>query len=318
MSRSRLPPLNAIKAFEAAARLGSFTRAAEELNVTHGAVSRQIRLLEDWLGARLFLRTSRNAVPTQAGTELLAEAGPALDRLAAVSRRMQNRARARGLLHVSALPTFAMRWLIPRLPDFQREHPNLELRIVTASTPAEQFGMDVDAVISGPSRKPGWVGKRFLGEARLPVLSPDLMKKCPLRTPADLERHTLLHAATLREAWPRWLAAAHVPDLTPARDQVFEHFYFAIQAALEGLGVVMGPLALISDELRAGRLVTPISEPALRTRGYFVYTPEAISDAPAVAALRKWLVAAGSLAETEFPIYLSAKQSKQEFSPAGR
>ena len=146
MSRSRLPPLNAIKAFEAAARLGSFTRAAEELNVTHGAVSRQIRLLEDWLGVRLFLRTSRNAVPTQAGSELLAEAGPALDRLAVVSRQMQNRARARGLLHVSALPTFAMRWLIPRLPDFQRDHPGLELRIVTASTPAEQFRMDVDAV----------------------------------------------------------------------------------------------------------------------------------------------------------------------------
>src|ERR1700704_1664716 len=98
MSRSRLPPLNAIKAFEAAARLGSFTRAADELNVTHGAVSRQIRLLEDWLGIRLFLRTSRSAVPTQAGTELLAEAGPALDRLAAVSRQMQTRARARGLL----------------------------------------------------------------------------------------------------------------------------------------------------------------------------------------------------------------------------
>src|SRR5580704_1966812 len=158
MSRPRLPPLNAIKAFEAAARLGSFTRAADELNVTYGAVSRQIRLLEDWLGVRLFLRTGRNAVPTQAGTELLAEAGPALDRLAAVSRRMQNRGRARGLLHVSALPTFAMRWLIPRLPDFQRDHPGLELRIVTASTPAEQFRMDVDAVISGPSRQPalGW------------------------------------------------------------------------------------------------------------------------------------------------------------------
>ena len=284
--------MNAIKAFEAAARLGSFTRAAEELNVTHGAVSRQIRLLEDWLGVRLFLRTSRNAVPTQAGTELLAEAGPALDRLAVVSRQMQNRARARGLLHVSALPTFAMRWLIPRLPDFQRDHPGLELRIVTASTPAEQFRMDVDAVISGPSRQPGWVGTRFLGEVRLPVLSPDLMRKCPLRAPADLERHTLLHAATLREAWPRWMAAADVPDLTPARDQVFEHFYFAIQAALEGLGVVMGPLALISEELRAGRLA-PIKEPALRTRGYFVYALEASSDSPAVATLRKWLVAAG-------------------------
>ena len=309
MSRSRLPPLNAIKAFEAAARLGSFTRAAEELNVTHGAVSRQIRLLEDWLGVRLFLRTSRNAVPTQAGTDLLAEAGPALDRLAVVARRIENHARARGLLHVSALPTFAMRWLIPRLPDFQRDHPGLELRIVTASTPADQFRMDVDAVISGPSRQPGCVGTRFLGEVRLPVLSPDLMRKCPLRAPADLERHTLLHAATLREAWPRWMAAANVPDLKPAHDQVFEHFYFAIQAALEGLGVVMGPLALISEELRAGRLLAPINEPALRTRGYFVYALESSSDAPAVAALRKWLVAAGGLAEIEFATYVS------EFGP---
>src|SRR5208282_3013093 len=180
MARARLPPLNAVKAFEAAARLGGFSRAAEELNVTHGAVSRQIRLLEDWLGARLFLRTSRNAEPTRAGTELLAEAGPALDRLASVSRRMQSRARALGLLHVSALPTFAMRWLIPRFPDFQRDHPGLELRIVTASTPAEQFRMDVDAVISGPGRHSGWVGKCFLGEARLPVLSPGLMASCPL------------------------------------------------------------------------------------------------------------------------------------------
>jgi LysR family transcriptional regulator, glycine cleavage system transcriptional activator len=309
MVRPRLPPLNAIKAFEAAARLGSFTRAAEELNVTHGAVSRQIRLLEEWLGAQLFFRTSRNAVPTRSGTELLAEVGPALDRLAAISQRVQNRAPARGLLRVSALPTFAMRWLIPRLPEFQRDHPDLELRIVTASTPAEQFRMGVDAVISGPSRQPGWVGKRFLGEARLPVLSPDLIRECPLRTPADLERHTLLHAATLREAWPRWLAAAGVPDLKPARDQVFEHFYFAIQAALEGLGVVMGPLALISDELRAGRLLAPIWEPATRTRGYLFYAPETSSDAPAVVALRQWLIGAGNVAEGEFPTYLSANRS---------
>jgi LysR family transcriptional regulator, glycine cleavage system transcriptional activator len=307
--RPPLPPLNAIKAFEAAARLGSFTRAAEELKVTHGAVSRQVRLLEDWLGTRLFVRTSRNVAPTPPGTDLFAEAGPALDRLAAICLRLQNRAPTRGVLRVSALPTFAMRWLIPRLPEFQREHPGLELRIVTASTPAEQFRMDVDAVISGPSRQPGWVGKRFLGEARLPVLSPQLMRECPLRAPADLERHTLLHAATLPQAWPRWLAAANVPDLKPAHDQVFEHFYFAIQAALEGLGVVMGPLALISDELRAGRLLAPIREPATRTRGYFVYAPEANSEASAVAALRKWLASAGSSAEREFPTYLSANPS---------
>jgi LysR family transcriptional regulator, glycine cleavage system transcriptional activator len=309
MARPRLPPLNAIKAFEAAARLGSFTRAAEELNVTHGAISRQIRLLEDWLGIRLFLRTSRNAVLTQVGTDLLAEAGPALDRLAAVSQRLQTRAPPAGVLRVSALPTFAMRWLIPRMPDFQRSHPGVDLRIFTASTPAEQFRMDVDAVISGPSRQPGWVGNRFLGEARLPVLSPDLMERYPLRTPADLGQHTLLHAATLRDAWPRWLAAANVPDLKPARDQVFEHFYFAIQAALEGLGVLMGPVALISDELRVGRLLAPIAEPATRTRGYFVYAPEASSDAPAIIVFRHWLVSAGRLAEAEFPTYLSANRT---------
>jgi LysR family transcriptional regulator, glycine cleavage system transcriptional activator len=309
MVRPRLPPMNAIKAFEAAARLGSFTRAAQELNVTHGAVSRQIRLLEDWLGARLFLRTSRNAVPTRAGADLLAEVGPALDRLAAASLRVQNGAPARGVLHVSALPTFAMRWLIPRLPEFQRDHPGLELRIVTASAPAEQFRMDVDAVISGPSWQPGWVGTNFLGEARLPVLSPRLMKECPLRIPRDLEHHTLLHAATLREAWSRWLTAAGIPDLKPARDQVFEHFYFAIQAAIEGLGVVMGPLALIADELRAGRLLVPIEEPATRTRGYFFYVPESSGDRPAIAALRQWLVGAGGLAEAEFPIHLSANRS---------
>src|SRR6202000_1027172 len=126
---------------------------------------------------------------------------------------------------------------------------------------------DVDAGISGASRQTGWIASRFLCETRLPVLSPDLMQKLPLRPPAGLHRPTLLHAATLPEAWPRWLAAVGVPDLTPAGDQVFEHFYFAIQAALEGLGVVMGPLALISEELRAGRLLAPIKEPALRTRG---------------------------------------------------
>jgi LysR family glycine cleavage system transcriptional activator len=309
MIRPRLPPLNAIKAFEAAARLGSFTRAATELNVTHGAVSRQIRLLEDWLGARLFLRTSRNAMLTRAGRDLLAEAGPALDRLAEVSLRLRSGAPAQGVLHLSALPTFAMRWLIPRLPEFQRNHPGLDLRIVTASAAAEQFRMDVDAVISGPSRQPGWVGKRFLGEARLPLLSPHLMEHCPLCVPADLQRHTLLHAATLPEAWPRWLTAANVPDLKPRHEQVFEHFYFAIQAAIEGLGVIMGPLALVGDELRQGRLAAPIREPVLRARGYFIYARAANSEAAAIAALRQWLVEAGSLAESEYPDYLRLRQS---------
>jgi LysR family transcriptional regulator, glycine cleavage system transcriptional activator len=308
MVRPRLPPLNAIKAFESAARLGSFTRAAEELGVTHGAVSRQIRLLEDWLGIRLFLRTSRNAVPTRAGADLLAEAGPVLDRLATASHRLQHRAPATGILRISALPTFAMRWLIPRLPEFQHDHPSLELRIVTASTPAEQFRTDVDAVISGPSRQSGWVRNRFLGEAYLPLLSPNLMTQCPLGATPDLVRHTLLHAATRREMWARWLAAAGAPELKPGREQIFEHFYFAIQAALEGLGVIMGPVALVCDELQSGRLVAPIRNPVLKTRGYFFYTPEPMRDSPPIVTIRDWLMRAGSLTEREFPAYLTANR----------
>ncbi len=309
MARARLPPLNAIKTFEAAARLGSFSRAAEELNVTHGAVSRQVRALEDWLGAPLFRRTSRNAVPTQAGSDLLAEAGPALDQLAEASRRVRSSSLARGVLNIASIPTFSMRWLIPRLSSFQREHPGLELRIVNASTSAERFGMDADAVISGPASPPGWIGTRFMGEALLPLLSPELMQKCGLRAPADLERHTLLHAATRRRAWMRWLGAAGIPDLKPANEQVFEHFYFAIQAALAGLGVVMGPLALVGEEVRDGRLLAPIREPALRARGYFVHVPASGSDAPAIVALRKWLIEAGRATEAEYPAYLASGRS---------
>lgn len=301
MTRPRLPPLNAVKVFEAAARLGSFSRAAEELNVTHGAVSRQIRTLEDWLGAPLFRRTSRSAVPTQAGSDLLAEAGPALDQLAEGSRRVRLRSLAQGVLNIAAQPTFSMRWLIPRLSDFQRDHPGLELQIVTASDSAERFRMQADVVISGLSQQPGWVGTRFLGEALLPLLSPELMRKCPLQRPKDLRQHTLLHAATRRRAWSRWLDSAGYPDLKPAGEQVFEHFYFAIQAALAGVGVAMGPLALVTEDLRAGRLLAPIKQPALTTRGYIAYVPAASNHAPAIVALRQWLIEAGRATDAMFP-----------------
>ncbi|HML10278.1 MAG TPA: transcriptional regulator GcvA [Stellaceae bacterium] len=302
--RLRLPPLNAIKAFEAAARLGSFSRAAEELNVTHGAVSRQIRALEDWLGVPLFRRTSRNAVPTQAGATLLAEAGPALNQLAEGAHRVRVSSLAQGVLNIATQPTFSMRWLIPRLSDFQRDRAGLELRIVTARTAAERFQMEADVVVSGPSPQPGWIGTRFLGEALLPLLSPELMAKSPLRRPEDLRHHTLLHAATRRNAWVRWLEAAGIPDMKPAGDQVFEHFYFAIQAALAGVGVVMGPLALVTEEVQSGRLLAPIERPTVASRGYFLYAPAASNDAPAIVALRQWLIDAGQTTEATFPEYL--------------
>src|SRR5258707_3655181 len=169
----------------------------------------------------------------------------------------------------------------------------IEVRLITASTAAEQFQMEADIVLSGPARRPGWISERFMGEARLPLLSADLMTRRPLRRPADLARHTLLHSETLPDARPRWLAANGITDLAPERDQAFEHFYFAIQAALDGLGVMMGPIALVGKELQSGRLVMPWPEPALRSRGYFIHTPQSRRNAPAIAALRRWLLHAG-------------------------
>jgi LysR family glycine cleavage system transcriptional activator len=160
-------------------------------------------------------------------------------------------------------------------------------------------------VISGPASQPGWIGTRFMGEAMLPLLSPDLMKKCPVCVPRDLERHTFLHSATRRRAWSQWLSAAGIPDLKPVNEQVFEHFYFAIQAALGGLGVVVGPLSLVAEEVRDGRLLIPIGEPTLKARGYFVHVPVAGSDAPSVVTLRKWLADAGRTTEAQFPTYLA-------------
>jgi len=304
----RLLFLNGIKAFEAAARSGSFAAAGHELNVSAAAISRMVHLLEDRLGVALFERKANRLLLTSAGRAYQNGLTPIFDALASLTAQVTAPPSVR-VLTIGVGPTFAMRWLIPRLSDFQRDHPGLELRIVTASTPAEQFRMDVEAVISGPARQPGWVGRRFLGEARLPVLSPELMRKCPLRHPADLKRHTLLHSATLAEAWPRWLVAAGVPDLKPRHEQPFEHFYFAIQAAIEGLGVVMGPLALVADELRDGRLLAPFDEPALRARGYFLYARTADSDGPQITALRDWLVAAGSQAEARLPRYLTSRRS---------
>jgi LysR family glycine cleavage system transcriptional activator len=301
----KLPPLNAIKTFEAAARLGGFSRAAEELNVTHGAVSRQIRVLEDWFGAPLFRRTGREAMLTAAGSDLLADAAPALDRLAEGAKHVRARSLSRGVLNVAAQPTFSMRWLIPRLSDFQREHPGLELRIVTASSSIERFRMEADVVVSGPVRQPGWTATRFLGEVYLPMLSPELMKTRPLRRLSDLRNHTLLHSATRRQAWARWFNAAGLPETAAGGEQVFEHFHFVIQAALAEVGVAMGPLALVTGDIRAGRLLAPFSQPVVLTRGYYLHVPAASLDAPAIVALTEWLIGCGQTTAAEFPIWLS-------------
>ncbi len=168
----RLPPLNALKAFEAAGRHGSFTLAAEELRVTHGAVSRHIQTLEAWLGILLFERHNRRVVLTEAGRGYLPEIGAALDRMALATARQMERSQSH-VLHVNALATFTLRWLIPRLSAFQRANPLVEIRLTTSNVPLAQIIEPFDVAIrGGPETRPGFVGRQFLTERRIPVCSP--------------------------------------------------------------------------------------------------------------------------------------------------
>ena len=288
----RLPPLNAVRAFEAAARHASFTRAAEELRVTHGAVSRQVQLLEAWLGVPLFERLNRRVVLTAAGGAYAAEIGAALDRIALATARQAERGRPR-LLHVNALATFTLRWLIPRLSGFQLAHPAIEVRLTTSNVPLAQVAEPFDVAIrGGPDSRPGHIAQPFLSERRIPVCSPALLQRLPLEEPEQLRQHTLLHAATLPQVWPQWLRVAGVPDLQPQASVTLEHFYLTLQAALDGLGVAMGPERLIADDVAAGRLTLPFAGPALPARSYYTYVPEPRADDPAVRAFCGWLAEA--------------------------
>ena len=288
----RLPPLNAVRAFEAAARHASFTRAAEELRVTHGAVSRQVQLLEAWLGVPLFERLNRRVVLTEAGGAYAAEMGAPLDRIALATARQAERGRPR-LLHVNALATFTLRWLIPRLSGFQLAHPAIEVRLTTSNVPLAQVAEPFDVAIrGGPDSRPGHIAQPFLSERRIPVCSPALLQRLPLEEPEQLRQHTLLHAATLPQVWPQWLRVAGVPDLQPQASVTLEHFYLTLQAALDGLGVAMGPERLIADDVAAGRLTLPFAGPALPARSYYTYVPEPRADDPAVRAFCGWLAEA--------------------------
>jgi len=293
----RLPSLNALRSFETAARHGSFTRAALELGVTHGAVSRQVQALEAWLGKPLFRRFNRRVVLTDAGSTYRTEIGGAFDRIATATARLAEEGERR-VLHVTSLPTFTIRWLIPHLSDFQIRNPQIEVRLTTASEKDEALRTPFDVVIrGGPERWAGFKRAKFLDEVRIPVCSPALLKRAPLRKLEDLRRHTLLHSATLRDVWPKWLAAAGLPDLVPAAELVFEHFYLSIQAAIDGLGIAMGPLTLVAEDLTQRRLVLPFRAPVLPARGYYMYVPEAAQHDAAVDAFCQWLARAGAASD---------------------
>jgi LysR family glycine cleavage system transcriptional activator len=298
--RPSLPSLNALRAFEAAGRLGSFKEAAAELHVTHGAISQQVRLLEAWLGASLFERHNRRVVLTSAARAYLAEIGPLFDQLAQATARYGVSAKVSRTLTVDAPATFTLRWLVPRLEKFRVRHPDVEVRIETSNEPVERLKDAHDIVIrGGPDTFYGYTMRPFLEESRLPVCSPALLRRLLLRTPEDLRRHTLLHTSSLPRVWPDWLAQVGQSALTPAAVLTFDHFYLTLQAAVDGMGVAMGPTALVADDLAAGRLVAPFAGPRLPSRSYCTYIADEKAGDDLIVLFRSWLEHEGQAFEIE-------------------
>ncbi|MCG6207460.1 LysR substrate-binding domain-containing protein [Rhodopseudomonas sp. HC1] len=291
--RRILPPLNAVRAFEAAARLGSFKEASLELGVTHGAISQQVRLLEDRLGApALFWRSTRRVTLTPAGTALLEEIGPALERISsAVLRHRATRGEVpAAVLRVNALATFSMRWLLPRLRRFRDERPDIEVRLTTSNAPLDALADTFDVVIrGGPDSYHGFTSRLFLSERRLPVCSPLLVAKLPLEAISDLAQHTLLNVTSMPRLWNDWLVQAGQPRVTPTATLTFDHFFLTIQAAIDGLGVAMGPTALIAEDVAAGRLIVPFPDVSLPARSYFAYLPAGTEHGSPTKAFCDWL-----------------------------
>jgi LysR family transcriptional regulator, glycine cleavage system transcriptional activator len=288
----RLPPLNALRTFEAAARHLSFTKAADELFVTQAAVSHQIRTLEEHLGAPLFRRMNRALMLTDAGQALLPAVREAFDRLSAGVRRVQDLC-CGGALTISTTPSLAASWLAGRLARFQALHPEIELQLSATARLADFAREGIDCGIRyGTGDWPGLVSLRLFQTALVPVCSPLLLDgDHPLRQPRDLVHHTLLHVLDDPDEWRLWLRAAGVDNVDPTRGLKFDSVPLVLQAAVSGAGVGIGRRQLVEAEIAAGRLVAPFALELPDDYAYYFVAPEDTADQPKVAAFRDWLLA---------------------------
>jgi LysR family glycine cleavage system transcriptional activator len=291
-----LPSLNGLRAFEAAARHLSFTRAAAELNVTQTAISHQIRRLEEQLGTRLFVRRNRALALTRAAESYLPAVRSAFEDLRQATARLRRPERD-GLLVVTTMASLAAKWLVSRVAGFQEAHPEIEVRISTSAHLVDFTREAVDmAVRFGHGEWPGLRADWLMAEDIFPVCSPALLRgDKPLRKPEDLVHHTLLHATVSREDWQLWLTAAGLPaSLATRRGLSFDQSFMAYQAAIEGLGVALGRSRFVEGDLAAGRLVMPFDVVLPAQAGFYVVAPEETADAPKIKLFRDWLIASVS------------------------
>lgn len=277
----RLPPLNALRAFEAVVRLGSMAQAAEALAVTPGAISQQVRLLESVIGVSLFRREGRQLVPTEAGLAAAALAGEAFDQLARAVALMRQPAK-RDRLTVSVAPSFAGKWLAPRLFRFQEAHPELEVWVSADSAKVDLGRGAADLAIRyGPGEGPRGEQTLLLQEEVLPVCSPDLLARAPIPTPEALAGQTLLHDASPESEvdgadWATWLRGRKLRGISVRGGPRFNQSALVIDAAVAGRGVALAKRTLAQNDLRAGRLVSlfPDGAAPVKSAYYVLQAPE--------------------------------------------
>jgi LysR family glycine cleavage system transcriptional activator len=291
-----LPSLNGLRAFEAAARHMSFTRAAAELNVTQTAISHQIRRLEEQLGLTLFIRRNRTLELTREALDYLPPIRSAFADLQRATAKLRRTDRE-GRLTVSTTASLATKWLISRVAAFQDANPGIEVRISTSTHLVDFQREEVDiAVRYGHGVWPGVRADWLMAEHIFPVCSPDLLNDVrPLRTPEDLAHHTLLHTTVSREDWQLWLTAAGLPtSIATRRGMTFDEGFMAIQAAMEGLGVALGRFHLVEADIAAGRLVAPFDTVLPQDAGYYVVAPETTAETAKIVRFRDWLIASAT------------------------
>lgn len=287
----RLPPLNSLRAFEAAARHGSLTRAAQELLVTQGAVSRHVTQLESWLGVELCIRLRRGIALTPEGAAYAAVLAGVFDQVEVHTRRLRDRP-ADNMLRLKLPPTFAIRWLVPRLARFHARNRHVDVQITTSHQIADFDREDVDLWIHwGPVPPQGCTSRRLFGEILLPVCSPGLFRAGPPpREPAELGRYVLLCSLHRPEDWPTWARAAGARQLDGNSGLKFENSALAYQAAIDELGIVMAQQAFIEDELHSGRLIAPVACRAATADAYYLAYHPSRRTLPLIRLFEAWII----------------------------
>ncbi|KMJ46628.1 MULTISPECIES: transcriptional regulator GcvA [Xenorhabdus] len=287
----RLPPLNALRVFDAAARHLSFTKAAEELFVTQAAVSHQMKSLEDFLGLKLFRRRNRSLLLTEDGQSYYLDIKEIFTAINDATRKLQARS-AKGALTVSLSPSFAIQWLVPRLSGFNQSFPGIDVRIQAIDREEDKLADDVDvAIFYGRGNWPGLRTDRLYPEYLLPVCSPALLAgDRPLKTPSDLARHTLLHDSSRRD-WQAYIRQLDMQQqINVQQGPIFSHSAMVIQAAVHGQGVALANNVMAQNEIDAGRLVCPFNDVLVSKNAFYLVCHDNQAELGKIAAFRKWIL----------------------------